>query len=84
MTPKLRIDLSHKTERVRFSGTPPLVYLIVIHHYSPFLGKKKLKFEADTLFHTNLNSKCQNVLNMGNMQKMQIGEICLTEFCCKV
>ena len=65
MTPKLRIHLSHKTERVRFSGNPPSIYLIVVHHYLPFLGKT-LKFEADTLFHINLNSKCQNVLNMGN------------------
>ena len=31
MTSKLRIDLSHKTERVRFSGTPPLNYLTVMH-----------------------------------------------------
>ena len=37
---KLRIDLSHKTERVRFSRTPPSIYLIVMHHYLPFLGKK--------------------------------------------
>ena len=29
MTSKLRIDLSHKTERIRFSGTPPLNYLTV-------------------------------------------------------
>ena len=83
MTPKLRIDLSHKTERVRFSGDPPLIYLIVMYHYLPFF-RKTLKFEADTLFHTNLNSKCQNVLNMGNTQRMQSGEICLTEFFCKV
>ena len=33
MTSKLRIDLSHKTERVRFSGTPPLSYLTVMHSY---------------------------------------------------
>ena len=63
MTPKLRIHLSHKTERVRFSDNPPSIYLMVMQH---FLGKKTLKFEADTLFHMNLNSKCQNVLNMGN------------------
>ena len=79
MTTKLIIDLIHKTERARFSDNPLLIYLIVMHHYLPFLGKKTLKFEADTLFHTNLNSKCQNVLNMGNTQKMQISEICLSE-----
>ena len=31
MTLKLRIDLSHKTERVRFSGSPPLNYLTLMH-----------------------------------------------------
>ena len=31
MTSKLRIGLSHKTEPVRFSGTPPLNYLTVMH-----------------------------------------------------
>ena len=74
MTPNLRIDLSHKTERVRFPGTPPLIYLIVMHHYLLF-WEKTLKFEADTLFHTNLDLKFQNVPNMGNTQKMQIGKI---------
>ena len=49
--------------------------------YAPLFA---LKFEADTVFYMNLNSKCQNVINMGNTQKMQIGEICLTELCCKV
>ena len=32
MTSKLRIDLSHKTEGVRFSGTPPLNYLTAMMH----------------------------------------------------
>ena len=36
MTSKLRIDLSHKTERVRFSGTPPLSYLTGMHSYLSF------------------------------------------------
>ena len=36
MTSKLRIDLSHKTERVRFSGTPPLNYLTVMLSYLSF------------------------------------------------
>ena len=36
MTSKLRVDLSHKTERVRFSGIPPLNYLTVMHHYLSF------------------------------------------------
>ena len=35
MTSKLRIHLGHKTERVKFSGTPPL-YLTVMHSYLPF------------------------------------------------
>ena len=33
MTSKLRIDLSHKTERLRFSGTPLLNYHIAMHSY---------------------------------------------------
>ena len=33
MTSKLRIDLSHKTEGVRFSGTPPLNYLTAMRSY---------------------------------------------------
>ena len=33
MTSKLRIDLSHKTERLRFSGTQPLNYLTAMHSY---------------------------------------------------
>ena len=36
MTSKLRIDLSYKTERVRFSGTPPLNYPTVMHSYLSF------------------------------------------------
>ena len=36
MTSKLRIDLSHKTEGVRFSGSPPLNYLTVMHSYLSF------------------------------------------------
>ena len=37
MTSKLRIDLSHKkTERIRFSGTPPLNYRTVMHSYLSF------------------------------------------------
>ena len=36
MTSKLRIDLSHKTEGVRFSGTPPLNYLTAMHSYLSF------------------------------------------------
>ena len=31
MTSKLRIDLSHKTELLRFSDTPHLNYLTVMH-----------------------------------------------------
>ena len=33
MTSKLRIDLSHKTERVRFSSNPPMNYPTVMHSY---------------------------------------------------
>ena len=36
MTLKLRIDLSHKTEGVRFSGTPTLNYLTAMHSYLSF------------------------------------------------
>ena len=36
MTSKLRIDLSHKTDGVRFSGTPPLNYQIAMHSYLSF------------------------------------------------
>ena len=36
MTLKLRIDVSHKPERLRFSGTPPLIYLTVMHSYLSF------------------------------------------------
>ena len=36
MTSKLTIDLSHKTEPVRFSSTPPLNYLTVMHSYLSF------------------------------------------------
>ena len=36
MTLRLRIDLSHKAEGVRFSGTPPLNYLTAMHSYLSF------------------------------------------------
>ena len=36
MTSKSGIDLSHKTERLRFSGTPPLSYLTAMHSYLSF------------------------------------------------
>ena len=36
MTSKFRIDLSHKTERLPFSGTPPLNYLTAMHSYLSF------------------------------------------------
>ena len=75
MTSKFRIDLSHKTERVRFSVTPPLNYLTVMHSYLSF-WTENFKFEADTLFHTNLNSNCQNLPNMSYTNKGQFGEIC--------
>ena len=39
MTSDLTIDLSHKTERVRFSGTPPLNYLSVMYSYLFFWAK---------------------------------------------
>ena len=41
MTSKLRIDVNHKTERVRFSGTPHLNYLTLMHSYLSFLGGKR-------------------------------------------
>ena len=36
MTSKFRIDLSHKTERLPFSGTQPLNYQTVTHSYLSF------------------------------------------------
>ena len=36
MTSNLRIDRSLETERVRFSGTPTLNYLTVMHGYLSF------------------------------------------------
>ena len=36
MTSKFKIDLSHKTERVQFSYTPPLNYLTIMHSYLSF------------------------------------------------
>ena len=36
MFAKLRIDLSHKTDGVRFSATPPLNYLTAMHSYLSF------------------------------------------------
>ena len=79
MTSKLRIDLSHKPERLRFSGTPPLNYRTVMHSYLFFFGRKTLKLEADTLFYTNLNSNCQNLPNMSYTHEGKFGEICLTK-----
>ena len=77
MTSKLRIDLSHKTERVRFSGTPPLNYLTITHIC--LFGRKTPKFEADTLFYTNLNSNCQNWPSMSYTHNEQFGETCVTK-----
>ena len=39
MTSKLRIDLGHKAEGVRFSGTLPLNYLTAMHSYFSFRAK---------------------------------------------
>ena len=77
MTSKFRINLSHKTERVRFSGTPPLNSLTITHSYLSFWAKT-LKFVADALFYTNLNSNCQNLPNMSYTHKGQFGETCVT------
>ena len=63
MTSKLRIDRSHETERLRFSGTQPLNFLTAMDSYLSSLAET-LKFEADMLFYTNLNSNCQNLPNM--------------------
>ena len=80
MTSRLRIDLSHKTERLRFSGTPPLNYLTAMHSYIRLFERKMLKFEADTLFYTNLSSNCPKTCkNMSYTHKGQFGEICLTK-----
>ena len=73
MTSNSRIDLSHKTERSRFSGTPPLNYLTAMHSYL-FFGRKTLRFEADTLFYTNLNSNWQNLPNMSYTHKGKFGK----------
>ena len=64
MISNLRIDLSHETERVRFSDTPSLNFLTVVHIVICLFGRKTLKFEADTLFYTILSSYCQNLPNM--------------------
>ena len=77
MAPKLKIDLSHETERVRFSRTPPLIYQIVMYVFFFHFWGKGLRFEADSLHYTNLNSKCQNVLNMGNTQKCKLVKVAL-------
>ena len=42
-----------------------------------------LKFEADTLFYTNLSSNCQKLPNMSYTHKGKLGEICLTKLRCK-
>ena len=78
MTSKLRIDLSRKTERVRFSGTPPLNYLTAMHSYLSFWAENA-KFIADRLLCTNLNTNCQNLPNMSYTTKGQFSEICLTK-----
>ena len=44
MTSKLRIDVSHETERVRFSGTPPLNYLTVMDSYLPFWAENAQQY----------------------------------------
>ena len=79
MTSKLRIDLSHKTEGVRFSGIPPLNYLTAMHIVICLFERKTLKFEADTSCYTNPSSNCQNLLSMSYTHKGQFGEICLTK-----
>ena len=77
MTSKLKIGLSHKTERLRFSGTPPLNSLTVMHNYLSL--RKSLKSKADTLFYTNLNPNCQNLPNMSYTYQGKFGENCLTK-----
>ena len=81
MTSHLRIDLSYKTERVRFSGTTPLNYLTVMHSYLSFFfgGGGTFKFEAATLFYANLNLNCEKLPNMDYTPKGQFGEICVTK-----
>ena len=72
MTSKLRIDLSHKTEQVRFSSPT------VLQSYFSF-GQKMLKLEADALFYRNLNSNHQSLPNMSYTHEGQSGEICVTK-----
>ena len=51
MTSKLRIDLSHKTERVRFSGTPPLNYLILHSHQKLSCLRSGVEFDTNEIFY---------------------------------
>ena len=43
-------------------------------HSDLSFGRKTLKFEADTLFHTNLNLNCQNLPNVSYTHKF----LCVT------
>ena len=51
MTSKLRIDLSHKPERFRFSGTPPLNYLTVRHSYLSFFAENAQALSRHIFFY---------------------------------
>ena len=79
MTSNLRIYLSNKTERLRFSGTQPLNFLTAMLSYLSSLGGNRSKFEADMSFHINLNSNCQNLSNVSYAHKRQFVKICLTK-----
>ena len=50
MTSKLRIDLSHKTERLRFSGAPSLNFLTTMYSYLSSLGGKRTSLKQTCYF----------------------------------
>ena len=53
MTSKLRIDLSHKTERLRFLGISPSNFLTAMHSYFTSLGGKRSGLKKTCYFIRN-------------------------------
>ena len=78
MTSKMRIDLSHKTEGVRSSGTPPLNYLIATHSYLSFSAENaQVSSRHVILYESKL--ELSKLPNMTHTHKEQFGEIYLTK-----
>ena len=82
MTSKLRIDLSHKTERVRFSGTPPLNYLTVTHSYLSFWAENSQVWSRQVILNES-KIELSNFPNMSYTHKGRFGEICLIKLRCE-